>query len=56
MKRASFLLMSAAILPFDILVTCLFAQLANSPWPMFHHDVGHTGLSEYAGPSIPALS
>ena len=24
-------------------------------WPMFHHDVRHTGLSEYAGPSAPAV-
>lgn len=23
------------------------AQLANSPWPMFHGDIRHTGLSKY---------
>jgi len=32
------------------------AQLANSPWPMFCHDAKHTGLSQYAGPSIPKLA
>ena len=30
----------------------LDAQLANSPWPMFHKNSQHTGLSPYAGPSI----
>ncbi|NOZ58559.1 MAG: PQQ-like beta-propeller repeat protein, partial [Euryarchaeota archaeon] len=25
------------------------AQLANSPWPMFHHDLNHTGRSPYLG-------
>ncbi|AKG91304.1 WD40-like repeat protein [Geoglobus ahangari] len=24
-------------------------KLANSPWPMFHHDLNHTGRSQYAG-------
>ncbi len=22
-------------------------EIANSPWPMFHHGVNHTGLSPY---------
>ena len=26
------------------------AQLADTPWPMFHHDLRHTGLSPYNGP------
>jgi len=34
----------------------LDAQLANSPWPMFHKNSQHTGLSPYAGPSIPVLA
>ncbi len=35
----------------------LRAQLeANAPWPMFRHDVEHTGRSGYAGPSLPILS
>jgi len=27
------------------------AQLANSPWPMFRHDLKHTGRSSYTGSS-----
>jgi outer membrane protein assembly factor BamB len=33
-----------------------YAQLANSPWPMFQHDLRHTGQSQYAGPSVPVLA
>lgn len=32
-----------------------FAQLADSPWPMFRHDLQHTGYSSYEGPKIPEL-
>lgn len=32
------------------------AQLADTPWPMFMHDVKHTGRSESTGPSMPLLS
>jgi outer membrane protein assembly factor BamB len=28
-------------------------QLASAPWPMFHHDLAHTGLSEYDTSSNP---
>lgn len=28
-------------------LTIAHAQLATSPWPMFHHDLAHTGLSPY---------
>ncbi len=31
-------------------------QLADSPWPMFHHDVRHMGRSPYAGPNTATLS
>jgi len=31
------------------------AQLANSPWPMFHHDARSTGRSIYVGPESPVL-
>ena len=27
----------------------IHAQLANSPWPMFRHDLRHTGRSSYTG-------
>jgi len=29
--------------------------LSDSPWPMFHHDLQHTGRSPYSGPSSPQL-
>jgi len=29
------------------------AQLAISPWPMFQHDLQHTGRSPHTGPSVP---
>ncbi len=28
-------------------LTLSHAQLATSPWPMFHHDTAHTGLSQF---------
>ena len=31
------------------------AQLASSPWPMFHHDLNHTGLSPYYGPNTATV-
>jgi len=31
------------------------AQLADSPWPMFHHDLSHTGLSPYYGPDTSTV-
>ena len=31
------------------------AQLANSPWPMLHHDARHTGQSPYVGPQTNTL-
>ena len=33
----------------------IFSSLANAPWPMFRHDVQHTGRSTYAGPQAPQL-
>jgi outer membrane protein assembly factor BamB len=35
-----------AILAFSLL-TAVRAQLATSPWPMFHYNLAHTGLSPY---------
>jgi len=32
------------------------AELADTPWPMFRHDLQHTGWSEYAGPSNPVFA
>jgi outer membrane protein assembly factor BamB len=31
------------------------AQLANSAWPMFHHDASHYGKSPYVGPQSATL-
>lgn len=35
--------------------TNLYAQLADSPWPMFMHDPQHTGRSEFKGPDYPMV-
>lgn len=32
------------------------AKLAASPWPMFGHDLQHTGQSYYRGPETPILA
>src|SRR5262249_46094927 len=32
-----------------------WAQLAHTPWPMFRHDVQHTGRSPFLGPQMPHL-
>src|SRR5208283_1850753 len=39
LSAAAFAVISAATL------TVSHAQLAASPWPMYHHDLRHTGLS-----------
>ena len=31
------------------------AQLADTPWPMFHHDLNHTGLSIHHGPDTSTV-
>jgi outer membrane protein assembly factor BamB len=54
MKRIS-------ILSFVVVILSLLnvykaqSQLANTPWPMFQHDLQHTGRSPYKGPSTPVL-
>ena len=40
----------------SLLASSTDAQLADTPWPMFRRDAGHTGQSVYEGPSIPALA
>lgn len=49
-------------LRFTIVMLCAFraapdcpAQLADTPWPTFHHDSQRTGRSPYLGPETPAL-
>ena len=29
------------------------AQIADTPWPMFHHGLNHTGVSPHYGPDTP---
>ena len=29
---------------------------AENPWPMFRHDLQHTGRTDYAGPSTPVVN
>lgn len=31
----------------------VYAQLADAPWPMFHHALQHTGRNPYVGPQLP---
>jgi hypothetical protein len=31
----------------------VYAQLADAPWPMFHHALQHTRRSPYVGPQLP---
>jgi len=45
-----------------IFISCIFglaittAEMVESRWPMFLHDLQHTGRSEVSGPSIPAVT
>ncbi len=52
--RRMFLVVSVMIMALWIF-NPVCAQLANSPWPMFHHDARHTGQSPYQGPENPSL-
>jgi hypothetical protein len=45
MKKFFLTILTATFL-FPVIIT-LSAQLADSPWPMFHHDQQHTGRSPY---------
>ena len=38
-----------------LLANPIYSQLADSPWPMFHKDLEHTGRSSYNGPDVPNL-
>ncbi|MBM4066858.1 MAG: PKD domain-containing protein, partial [Planctomycetes bacterium] len=42
-------------LVFVLCPSVLLAQLANSPWPMFMHDIQHTGQSPLNGPQENTL-
>ena len=54
MRRILSVVSVAAVFGFSSVMG--YAQLAATPWPMFHHDARHTGQSEYAGPSVPVFA
>jgi outer membrane protein assembly factor BamB len=56
MRRKFLLYAVMSALVSSLFILPAYSQLANSPWPMFHQNLRHTGLSLYAGPSIPFLS
>ncbi|RLG71248.1 MAG: hypothetical protein DRO11_04860, partial [Methanobacteriota archaeon] len=39
----------------DAMAIPAVAQLADTPWPMFHHDLNHTGLSSHYGPDTATV-
>jgi len=45
----------AIVLPLIILTFLPTAAAAGHPWPMFRHDLRHTGRSPYTGPAEPAV-
>ena len=56
MHKTIIILISTFIITGLVFPYTLSAQLMNSPWPMFRHDIEHTGRSEYSGPEFPQLS
>lgn len=52
--RLSAILTSASAL-IPLMTAVGFAQLADSPWPMFGHDLKHTGQSPLVGAQSPDL-
>ena len=49
MKKRIGLIMAAVLLFSLVAPLITSAQLADTPWPMFRHDLNHTGLSPYIG-------
>ena len=49
------LLLSLALLVSLLPPAPASAQQPGSPWPMFGHDVRHTGVSSVLGPSDPVV-
>ena len=48
-RKIIFILLAVMIAFLFVFVMIVSAQLADTPWPMFHHDVRHTGQSPYLG-------
>lgn len=57
MKSVICIAAAACVLAFGVCsyTTTLWCQSQAAPWPVFHHDAGHTGRSSYSGPSAPLL-
>ena len=55
MKKKSIPLLVILVIYTMAMAAPAAAQLADSPWPMFHHDLNHTGLSPYYGPDTPTV-
>ena len=47
---------SMAVLMICVMSVPAAAQLADTPWPMFHHDLNHTGLSTGYGPDTSVVN
>jgi hypothetical protein len=54
MTRVTFLMCLVATAN-AVAVLPVLGQLEDGPWPMFHHDLQHTGRSPYIGPDEPIL-
>jgi len=46
---------SSALLCVALVAGTAALQAGDSPWPMFRHDLHHTGRTPYTGPAIPQL-
>ena len=54
-RKILLIAMSLMVCTTAMAVPAATAQLASSPWPMFHHDLNHTGLSPYYGPNTATV-
>ena len=52
-KRTTYIVCIIALIG-AIMVMPASAQLADTPWSMYQHDLNHTGLSPYTGPDTNA--
>jgi outer membrane protein assembly factor BamB len=50
-RKLRYALASGIFVVYMSTVFICFSQLHDGPWPMFHHDIEHTGRSPYVGPS-----
>ncbi len=49
LKSTLIIILLVLIISVGPMVEKVKAELANTPWPMFHHDLKHTGQSPYLG-------